>query len=1177
MNNNRWHSVERIFDETLELPERDRAAFLAQACDGDQTLQREVESLLAAHYKANGFLVASAAKCASATNTTTVTAQQRIGPYQLLCEIAQGGMGTVWLAARADDQYQQQVAIKLLKAESSAPHIAERLRYERQILADLNHPNIARLLDGGTTESGQPYIVMEYIAGMPIDEYCRAHQLTLCERLQLFRQVCAAVEYAHQHLIIHRDLKPANILVTADGTPKLLDFGIAKLLQADPKQIAQTRTGQTPMTPAYASPEQVRNEKLTTTSDVYALGVVLYELLTGRSPYQLKNNTFSEMMRAICEQEPTRPSFVTKSEAASQKSEGKKKRGQLSTSDFRLLTSLLKGDLDSIVLMALRKEPTARYSSVEQFSADIRRYLDGLPTLARKGTFAYRAVKYVRRYKVPVAAATLILLSLIGGVGATSRQAQIARAEQAKAEAERIRAEQALAVADEQRRRAEQALAEVEAQRTRAETALTTAEQRRKQADAARNEANQQRAAAETQRLAAEAERNVAQTQRQRAEAQELSNRRLLYASQMALANTAWNEANVERVQELLTAQIPQPGEPDLRGFEWDYLWSISHTEVATWKNSSLQPSQGSIAFSSDDRQFLTVTKSGVFQFLDASTGQQKASLTGDRFGYSMVPAISSDQKLIASIVQGSEKEIGIWEAATGKLFKSFLLTKLEFESRFVRSFAFSPDHRLLAVGSYLGHILILDTQTGKEVLNFHGHRQQVNSLAYSPDGGNLLSGSYDGRVKLWDVRTGKELMTSNKPAIWMAVAYSPDGQYFGAGGSNGTVVIWDARMIQEVKTLTTGTYTKSLVFSPDGRKLATGGDDLRIRIWDTQSWTEQGVINGHGNSVSALAFAPQGDLLVSGSVEGTIKVWDLRKGQTPLVYCGVKPGANEVIFSRNSSQIILGSPSQYLTVRDIATGREAYTRQAHILNEKLTGHPFHTLLTSDGQTLITAGDNGMAFWDFNTGQELRRIAAGQTSGIALSPDNRLLATSGRTTGPLQIWDVQTGREMLKLKAGHLNSMVFLSDSQTLATGFDQLLFMDVRTGQINTRHDLNGEVIFYLKLSPDQRTLAVGTNRGLVSLHDATTGRKLVTLKGHSGAINGMAFSPDGKRLASSSSDGIRLWDVTTEQEIFVIRQSNAGRLAFSPDGKHLAAVSGGKFKLYSTAAMELVPASCQ
>jgi serine/threonine protein kinase len=282
----------------------------------------------------------------------------------------------------------------LLKADITRADVRHRFLHERQVLADLNHPNIARLLDGGTAEDGRPYIVLEYIEGRPIDDYCQQQQLSLNERLQLFRQVCTAVQYAHQHLLIHRDLKPANVLVTSDGVPKLLDFGIAKLLQPDLAQSFETLPGTQPMTPAYASPEQVRGEKLTTASDVYSLGVLLYELLTGRSPYQLTTSNFGELVKAICEQEPLKSST---GETQRRKDREMERRGDGNVVSLSLRLSVspsqLRGDLDSIVLMALRKEPAARYGSVEQFAEDIRRYLAGLPTTARRGTFGYRAVK----------------------------------------------------------------------------------------------------------------------------------------------------------------------------------------------------------------------------------------------------------------------------------------------------------------------------------------------------------------------------------------------------------------------------------------------------------------------------------------------------------------------------------------------------------------------------------------------------------------------------------------------------------------------------------------------------------------------------------------------------------------------------------------------------------------
>jgi eukaryotic-like serine/threonine-protein kinase len=345
----------------------------------------------------------------------------RLGNYKIIKEIGRGGMGAVYLAERADEQYQKRVAIKLIKRGMDTDSVLRHFRNERQILANFDHPNIARLFDGGMTESGLPYFVMEYVEGVPLDEYCDAHALSITERLKLFREVCAAVSYAHRHLVIHRDIKRSNILVTAEGLPKLLDFGIAKILQqGDGAEPLATMTGLRLMTPEYASPEQVRGEAVTTASDVYSLGVVLYELLTGQLPYRFASHSPNDMARAITEQEPTRPSTAVGSN-----------RGQQSEI---INHKLLRGDLDNIVLMALRKEPVRRYRSVEQFSEDIQRYLEARPVVARKDTIPYRAGKFVRRNRAVTAAGALVLLSLVGGIITATWQAHRAKAEQARAE-----------------------------------------------------------------------------------------------------------------------------------------------------------------------------------------------------------------------------------------------------------------------------------------------------------------------------------------------------------------------------------------------------------------------------------------------------------------------------------------------------------------------------------------------------------------------------------------------------------------------------------------------------------------------------------------------------------------------------------------------------------------------
>ena len=426
MNSERWARVKQLVGEAMTLAAQERESFVDRLCQGDSELQREVRSLLSFHDQAGtDFMRESAADVHLDAGLAGDARHQWIGPYQILEEIGRGGMGEVYRAVRADGQYTKEVAIKLVQGGSSA--LLERFRNERQILASLEHSNIARLLDGGTTESGVPYLVMELIEGTRIDDYCERHRLSVNERLQLFLPVCDAVQFAHQRLIIHRDLKPGNILVTADGVPKLLDFGIAKILEVEPEgQGESTMTLFRLLTPQYASPEQVRGETITTASDVYSLGVVMYELLTGRSPYPKTSSSPHEAARAACDYEPLKLSTVVRSGktmAATPKSNSGGREYAVAPDK---LAKQLRGDLDNIVLKALRKEPQRRYSSVEQFAGDIRRNLANLPILARQDTAGYRASKFVIRHKAGVTAAVVVALILVAGLVITMREARIA-------------------------------------------------------------------------------------------------------------------------------------------------------------------------------------------------------------------------------------------------------------------------------------------------------------------------------------------------------------------------------------------------------------------------------------------------------------------------------------------------------------------------------------------------------------------------------------------------------------------------------------------------------------------------------------------------------------------------------------------------------------------------------
>jgi tetratricopeptide (TPR) repeat protein len=410
MASQQWARVKAVFSVAIELPSAERAAFVAREAAGDEALLAEVQSLLDSHEQPGEFLDTVKqefrAEAFAASSAARSRIGERIGAYRVVGVLGSGGMGDVFKAVRDDDQYEAEVAIKLMRADVRSVMTELRFRNERQILAQLDHRNIARLLDGGATEAGMPYVVMELVGGIPIDRYCDEQNLGVRERVRLFLQVCAAVGYAHQHLVVHRDLKPNNILVTADGSVKLLDFGIAKLVEPAADTVIspaeQTATTMRAMTLDYASPEQVAGGTVTTVSDVYSLGVVLYRLLTGKSPYGVRVNDAQRMAEILSDTAPTRPSLVERR---------------------------IDGDLDNILLMALRKEPPRRYGSVEQLANDLRGFLAGMPVMARGNALRYRFGKFVRRRKIEIAAGVLVASALLGALAVSVREARIAEHE----------------------------------------------------------------------------------------------------------------------------------------------------------------------------------------------------------------------------------------------------------------------------------------------------------------------------------------------------------------------------------------------------------------------------------------------------------------------------------------------------------------------------------------------------------------------------------------------------------------------------------------------------------------------------------------------------------------------------------------------------------------------------
>lgn len=424
--------TELLFKTAMGLPENERRTYLHRECGSDKPLLEELEALLTASAGADDYFAELAERFGLASvfrGDIELPEQDQIGAFKLLRLIGRGGMGAVYLAERADKQYEQRVALKILPFGVGGKDARDRFFAERQILARLVHPNIARLLDGGITEQGTPYFVMDFVEGEPLDVYCDTHRLGLSARLALFCDVCEAVQFAHRNLIVHRDLKPANVLVEKPGNVKLLDFGIAKALAAEPDNALMTRTGVLPMSSLYASPEMLRRETITTSSDVYALGVILYELLVGRHPYGLSNDASGpELWHSICELDPIAPG-----KAALQDNAAEARANSRGMTPKRLAQSLA-GDLDTIVAKAMQKDPEQRYGSVEQLVADIRRHLNGLPVLAKPPTAMYRLQKFVARRKGLVAAGIAALVF----VGATLYQSNRAteEAERANREAE---------------------------------------------------------------------------------------------------------------------------------------------------------------------------------------------------------------------------------------------------------------------------------------------------------------------------------------------------------------------------------------------------------------------------------------------------------------------------------------------------------------------------------------------------------------------------------------------------------------------------------------------------------------------------------------------------------------------------------------------------------------------